>query len=243
MRIRIVLTVACLPLLAGCAGTNFLSQDANKPATTAPHLVDFSTKMKDTLNKSSAWMVSGLVSRAVDTVQGLPMIAVAGRDLSSNQDSVWNDGKAFTGLKVVVQGNAFSQGILGQPKPVSVSVRSETGKDIIARGSGSFVMSGYYVYTAVVPYVQCDKIIEVEFSAPALKEGDSDYQVLVSPMDSSASAVTFRHSCSIAEPYSMRYAERRNLPDATTSTTGQTPSEPKTQYELGLRQIEAEKNR
>jgi hypothetical protein len=235
----VALAIVTLPLMSGCANLN-MAQKIEPPSK--PHLVDFETKTKEMMNKSSAgWMFSGALSQMMDAVQGLPMMAVAGHNFKAGQNCLWNDGKPFTGLQVVVQGSAFSKGLIGQPQPASVTIRSEPGKSVINQSSGPFIMTGAYVYTATIPYITCEKVIDVDFDIMALREGEGDYEVTVGPIDSSTSPVTFKHPVSITESYS-RYAER--LPVANPSNAAeQTPAEPKTQYELQLQQSAAERNR
>jgi len=215
-----------------------LPQKADAP--TKPHIVDLATRTKELMSKSSAGLIfGGAMTQMLDVVQNIPMIAVAGHDFKSVQNALWSDGKPFTGLQIEMQGNAFTKGIIGTSGQAKVTTRSEPGKSVINQSSAPFVMTGAYAYTATIPYITCDKLIEVDFDLSAYKEGEGDYEVRVGPLDKSIPPITFKRSVSVSGAPS-RYAERPSQAVAPGNPPDE--SEPQTQYEIQRRQAEQERN-
>ncbi len=71
------------------------------------------------------------------------------------------------------------------------------------------------------------------------RESEGDYQIIVGPLDDSASPVTFKYALSVNEPYAKRYAQSAPAIDNSAGLANsqeQSNTAPKTQYELQLQQ-------
>ena len=107
-----------------------------------------------------------LFGGVIDQLRSLPMVGYDGSDLSSSQDGFFTEGKPFSGLKVIVQGPAFSNKFLGSPKPCLVNVSTSQGdQGKTEKGSASFAQTSPGVYTAIVP-ITCHDWAAFEISIP-----------------------------------------------------------------------------
>lgn len=220
---RLVFTLAsCLLLLSACSSSK-----------TKPHLVDSSEIYRQN---------NPLFAGVIDQVKSFPVSGQINSDLQSDQDGFLNDGKPFGALKVVAQGNAFTNGFLGSPKACFVEIRNKRGEAPKDRGSSIFSQTGSGVYTAIVP-VTCVDLVSFRFAVPCLKEGSSDYSVLVGPDDGSVPAIEYRHPCMIMPKmksilnmiktvFEPERSSRRSMPAEVPTTPASADSAPKTQYEI-----------
>jgi len=211
-------------ILAACSSSN-LGNVVNRPK-----LVSDSEKQKRDPNQGGAFNTIS----AVDSGRGFPMTANVDSDLCSNHDNVWNDGVAFDGLKIIVRGQAFSQGFLGQPKTCQIEVRNRADLNkTTATASGVFAPRGVGEYTAIVPTVHCTDSIAFDWCAPALKHGTANFEVSLAPLDNSCPAVIFEHPCVIGAALGLQPATAS--PEARANYNGAVPE---TQFQLGQDQVQ-----
>jgi len=198
---KLLFIAAFLPLITSCASMS--SQKPNSGSLSSDSAKNLLKNLKRTVDSNTKLgnASPGMSSEGINKLQHEN--TTVGSQLNSS-DSLLNNGKSFTGLRVIVQGSAFSQGFLGAPNSVSVSVATSKSE-----GSSPFIMTAPSVYGATVPNVICEKNVSIQFDAPALRAGDCDYEMSVTPLDGSMPAVTFKHTCTIKNS-SANYANRAN---------------------------------
>jgi hypothetical protein len=207
MRIKVVsyalVAICAAAILHSCSAEKHSSETAK-----APKLIPYSVKTDRDTGGSTASSVDGN-----DLVHAAPTTANVNGELVSNGDRVWNDGVPFDGLRVVVQGGAFSTGLLGAPVQCHIEVRSKDKLDQIGATAGAeFKQTDKNVYTAIVPTVHCTDSIAFNWNAPALKAGAADYQVSIAPVDGSCRPISFTHPCVVDAALNIKRAPTATPP-------------------------------
>lgn len=197
---RLMLSILLIPvcsLLSGCS---------NQPAKPkVPTFVSYSERQKARINP-----VAGEFGDITGQLAAMKQQVFSGQDVHV-ADTVINDGAPAKGIRLVVKGSVFAEGLFGAPTKGSYSLPNDKGEGEIARGDFDMVAddAGGYVGTADV---KVTNMINVGFTAPAKRGGEGVAQMFVYPADkggTSAAAFTY--------PYVVRSesddAEQTNAPD------------------------------
>lgn len=255
----LLLAALVLPsALQGCASDKAANSASGSGKTV---MVSYTQHQKDQLNATGNGMMSGVA----DSVQNFPLTGAAGEEFDDNQAAVWVEGNPLNGLKVVLQGNAFSQGVLGPPRNISAQVRDAVSNDVKSNAAVTFTTTGVNSYTATFQNLKCIGSISFDIMIPALRAGNSNYEVLVSSADASVPPVTLKRNVAISEktespllaqPSGTSASAEPNLPtDATdsesvagepssssgdsatgTATSSDSSNQPQTTFDMGKEQ-------
>lgn len=187
---QLLVSMSLLLSVSGCstgtAGPSGL--DSGQAGNTV--LISYTQHQKDEMERTGNALMGGMA----DTVQRFPLTASAGEDFDDNQEAIWIEGKPLKGLKVILQGNAFSQGVLGPPRNISAEVRDGASNDVKANAAVMFTTTGANSYSATFQNLNCLGAISFDIMIPALKAGESNYEVLVAPVDASLPPVTLKRN-------------------------------------------------
>jgi len=181
----ILATASACALLSGCT-------HSNKPSV--PTFVTYDSQQLAAVNAGSQ-SNAGTLADIKDRLSAIQETPFAGQDVLVGDTAV-NIGVPAKGIKVILRGSAFDNGILGAPSSASVSTQNRKGTP----GPKSSITltqddSGAWKGDADL---LCEKNIMVSIYCPARKGGSGEVQLLIAPKDKGgASSAVFTHSYTV----------------------------------------------
>lgn len=168
------LLLASMLLITSCSSA--------PPAPKAPVFVTFGADQSGRMGAAGEG-----VGQVTDKLAAIPQEAYNGTDVSL-VDTVVNKGAASKGIRVMLKGPAFSEGLLGDPTAVSATALDAEGTAqgskveiaVAPDGSGGFIGS--------LPDFPFTKQLNITVVAPAKKGGTGEAQLYVYPLDKAGSS-------------------------------------------------------
>lgn len=180
-----------IAIAAACAGLSACTH-ADKPKY--PNFVTYESRQVSAINAGSQSNATSFAD-IKDRLGSMPEVQFAGADVTVSDTAV-NNGAPASGIKVILRGSAFDDGILGTPTRAVVSTSTE--KDTPGP-SGEFTLtqeeSGAWKGEADL---KCERNVIVSILCPAKKGGTGDVQLSIAPKDKGgASSAVFAHTYTV----------------------------------------------
>ncbi len=178
------LLVISMLVISGCSSA--------PPTPKAPVFVSFGAEQRTRVEPASDQF-----GKITDKLAAIPQEAYSGTDVNLN-DTVVNTGASSKGIRVMLKGPAFTEGLLGGPTSVSAIALDSAGT---AQGSKVEVVmapDGNEGYIGTVEDMPYTKQINITVTTPAKKGGTGEAQMFVYPLDKAgSSSAGFSHLMTI----------------------------------------------
>lgn len=180
-----------ISIAAVCAGLTACTH-TDKPKY--PNFVTYDSRQLAAINAGSQSNANSFAD-IKDRLTSMPEVQFAGADVTVSDTAV-NTGAPASGIKVILRGSAFDDGILGAPTRAMIST-STVDDTPGPKGEFTLTQGDSGAYTGEVD-LKCEKNVIVSILCPAKKGGTGDVQLSIAPKDKGgASSAVFAHTYTV----------------------------------------------
>jgi hypothetical protein len=191
MRNRHFLSALIIATASVCAGLTACSH-SDKPKV--PTFITYDSRQLSAINAGSTSDANNFAN-IKQRIVAAEEPQLAGTDFQISDTAV-NTGPAATGVKIIVKGGAFDDGILGPPTHGIVSTSNADGKPGPSK-EFTLTQDDSGAWKADVD-LRCEKEIMFGFLVHAVRGGAADVQLSIAPKDKGgASSAIYTHSITV----------------------------------------------
>jgi hypothetical protein len=181
-----------MPILFATLLLSSCSQKQEQPSV--PTFVNYAARQQAAMDAGST-SAGNSFADIKGRLEAIQDTAYAGTEVQI-VDSVVNAGPPASGVRLVVKGNGFDDGIFGAPVRATVSTGAKEGGTADQKDF-TLTQDGTGAYTGTVD-IKCEKDLNVSVVLPAKKGGQGDVQMFVYPKDKGgASSAAFLHTYTV----------------------------------------------